>query len=137
MLKAFDGHVFKLHGIVPSFPITLGGKTVNVEVEVVDAPIDYNLLLGRSWTYVMEVVPSSYFRCIKFPHEGKLVTIDQLSFYNAPNEPGTPVPFVDNSTPACENMGVGLYSSLMGSFNIATPILSVKSFPVYAITQVA
>ena len=78
----------------------------------------------------MEVVPSSYFRCIKFPHEGKLVTIDQLSFYNAPNEPGTPVPFVDNSTPACENMGVGLYSSLMGSFNIAAPILSVKSFPV-------
>ena len=46
MMKAFDGHVFKLHGIVPSFPVTLGGKTVTVEVEVVDAPIDYNLLLG-------------------------------------------------------------------------------------------
>ena len=46
MLKAFDGHVFKPHGIVSSFPVTLGGKTVNVEVEVVDAPIDYNLLLG-------------------------------------------------------------------------------------------
>ena len=137
MLKAFDGHVFKPHGIVPLFHVTLGGKTVNVEVEVVDAPIDYNLLLGRSWTYAMEVVPSSYFRCIKFPHEGKLVTIDQLSFYNAPNESGTPVPFVDNSTPTCENMGVGLYSSLMGSFNISAPILSVKSFPVYALTQVA
>ena len=25
----------------------------------------------------------------------------------------------------------------MGSFNISTPILSVKSFPVYALTQVA
>ena len=85
----------------------------------------------------MEVIPSSYFICIKFPHEGKLVTIDQLSFYNAPNEPGTPVPFVDNSTLACENMGVSLYYSLMGSFNIATPILSVKSFPVYAITHIA
>jgi hypothetical protein len=76
MLKAFDGHVFKPHAIVPSFPVTLGGKTVNVEVEVVDAPIDYNLLLGQSWTYAMEAVPSSYFRCIKFPHEGKLFTID-------------------------------------------------------------
>ena len=85
----------------------------------------------------MEAVPSSYFRCIKFPYEGKLVTIDQLSFYNAPNESGTPVPFVDNSTPACENMGVGLYSSIMGSFNIFAPILSVKSFPIYALTQVA
>jgi hypothetical protein len=85
----------------------------------------------------MEVVPSSYFRCIKFPHEGKLVTIDQLSFYNAPNESGTPIPFVNNSTPACENMGVGLYSSLMGSFNISAPILSVKSFTGYALTQVS
>ena len=85
----------------------------------------------------MEAVPSSYFRCIKFAHEGKLVTIDQLLFYNAPNEPGTPVPFVDASTLACVNMGVGLYSSMMGSFNIAAPVLSVNSFPVYAITNVA
>ena len=46
MLKSFDGHVFKPHGIVPAFPVMLGGKTMNVEVEVVDAPIDYNLLLG-------------------------------------------------------------------------------------------
>ena len=137
MLKAFDEHFFKPHGIVPAFPITLGGKTVTVEVEVVDTPIDYNFLLGQSWTYKMEVIPSSYFRCIKFPHEGKLVTVDQLSFCNTPNESGTVVPLVDNSTSACENMGVGLYSSLMGSFNISAPILSFKSFPIYALTQVA
>ena len=137
MLKAFDGHVFKPHGIVPTFPVTLGGKRVNVEVEVIDAPIDYNLLLGRSWTYAMEVVPSSYFRCIKFLHEGKLVTIDQLSFCNAPNESGTTIPLVDKSAPACENIGVGLYPCLMGSFNFTTPILSIKPFPIYAIIQVA
>ena len=137
MLKSFNGHVFKPHGIVPTFPIMLGGKTVTIEVEVVDAPIDYNFLLGRSWTYAMEVVPSSYFQCIKFTHEGKLVTIDQLSFCNVPYESGTPFPLVHNSTPACENIGVGLYSSLLGSFNIVAPILSVKSFPIYALTQVA
>jgi hypothetical protein len=34
-------------------------------------------------------------------------------------------------------MGVSLYSSLMESFNIAAPVLSVKSFPIYAITHVA
>ena len=64
------------------------------------------------------------------------MTIDQLSFCNAPNESGTVVPLVDKSTPACENMGVGLYPSLMGSFNFTTPILSMKSFPIYAISQV-
>ena len=46
MLKSFDGHVFKSHGIVPAFPVMLGGKIVTVEVEVVDAAIDYNFLLG-------------------------------------------------------------------------------------------
>ena len=46
LLKAFDGHVFKPHGIIPTFPITLGGKIVTVDVEVIDTPIDYNLLLG-------------------------------------------------------------------------------------------
>ena len=57
--------------------------------------------------------------------------------HNAPNEYGAAVLLVDNSTPACENIGVGLYSSLMESFNITAPILSVKSFPIYELTQVA
>ena len=36
-----------------------------------------------------------------------------------------------------ENIGVGLYPSLMGSFDFTTPILSVKSFLIYAINQVS
>jgi hypothetical protein len=46
LLTVFDDRSFQSHGIVPSFPVLLGGKTVCVEVEVVDAPLDYNLLLG-------------------------------------------------------------------------------------------
>jgi hypothetical protein len=53
---------------------------VCVEVEVVDAPIDYNLLLGRSWTYAMQAVVTTIFRVLLFPHEGRIVTIDQLVF---------------------------------------------------------
>jgi len=48
MLKAFNGFGFKPYGVLPSFSITLEGKSVNVEVEVFDAPLDYNLLLGHS-----------------------------------------------------------------------------------------
>jgi hypothetical protein len=48
MLKAFNGSGFKPYGVLPSLPITLEGKVVNVEVEVFDAPLDYNFLLGRS-----------------------------------------------------------------------------------------
>jgi len=36
--------------------IELGGKIVTVEVEVVDGPLDYNILLGIPWVYSMVVV---------------------------------------------------------------------------------
>ena len=48
LLTTFDGRSFYPHGILPSFEIKLVGKVVSVEIEVVDAPLDYNLLLGRS-----------------------------------------------------------------------------------------
>ena len=48
LLIAFDGRSFRPHGILPDFEIKLEGKAVFFEVEVIDAPLDYNLLLGRS-----------------------------------------------------------------------------------------
>jgi hypothetical protein len=41
--------------------VQLGGKTVCIEVEVVDAPLDYNLLLVWSWTYAMQAVVATVF----------------------------------------------------------------------------
>ena len=48
MLTAFEKISFRLHDILPSLEVQLGGKTVAIEVEVVDAPLDYNILLGRN-----------------------------------------------------------------------------------------
>ena len=45
-LEAFDGRESRPYGILPRLPISLEGKTVEVEVEVVDANLTYNLLLG-------------------------------------------------------------------------------------------
>jgi hypothetical protein len=61
LLTVFDSRSFRPHGIIPSFPVQLGGKTVCVKVEVVDAPLDYNLLLGHSWTYAMQAVVATVF----------------------------------------------------------------------------
>ena len=61
MLRAFDGRGFHPHGLLQSLPIQLGGKTVTVDVKVVDAPLNYNFLLGRSWFYAMTAVASSIF----------------------------------------------------------------------------
>jgi hypothetical protein len=64
MLQAFDGRCFHPHGLLQSLAVQLGGKNITVDVEVVDAPLDYNLLLGRSWFYAMTVVDSSVFQCV-------------------------------------------------------------------------
>ena len=53
---------------------------MSVEIEVIDAPLDYNLLLGKSWTYAISAIRSVVLRIVVFPHEGKLVTVDQLNF---------------------------------------------------------
>jgi hypothetical protein len=121
-LKAFNGSGFKPYGVLPSFPITLEGKTVQVEVEVFDAPLDYNLLLGRSWIDSMRVVVSTLFRVVRFPHQGKVVTVDQLAFFNSDTRTGN-VPFIAKTPPGYENVGVGLLkdSSLMGTFPIPPP----------------
>ena len=79
LLTAFNRRSFRPHGILPAFEIKLAGKAVSIEVEVIDAPLDYNFLLGRSWTYSMSAIASAVLRVVVFPHEGKLVIVDQLS----------------------------------------------------------
>ena len=64
MLTAFDGRSFRPHGILRSLKVHLGGNTVAIEVEVVDVPLDYNLLLGRNWMYSMQAIASSLFRVV-------------------------------------------------------------------------
>jgi hypothetical protein len=67
-LKAFNGFGFKPYSVLPLLPIMLEGKSVSVEVEVFDAPLDYNLLFGRIWIDSMRAVVSTLFRVVCFPH---------------------------------------------------------------------
>jgi hypothetical protein len=93
-----------------------------VEVEVFDTPLDYNLLLGQSWVDSTRAVVSTLFRVVRFTHQGKVVMVDQLAFFNVDTRTGN-VPFIANTPPGYENVGVGLLkdSSLMGTFPIPPP----------------
>ena len=53
---------------------------MSIEVELIDASLDYNFLMGRSWNYAMSAIASVVLRVVVFLHEGKLVIVDQLSF---------------------------------------------------------
>jgi hypothetical protein len=107
--------------------VQLGGKTVCVEVEVVDAPLDYKLLLGRSWTYAMQLVVATVFQVLLFPSEGWIVTIDQLSFSRPdPSSRASTISMIDNPQPGVVNVGVGLCPSLMGTFAYLPPQGDIK-----------
>jgi hypothetical protein len=66
-------------GILPQFLVTLGGKTIFVDFMVVQDPLDFDLLLGRDYVYAMKAIVSTFFRLISFPHDGRMVTIDELA----------------------------------------------------------
>jgi len=90
-----------------------------VEVEIVHVNLDYNLLLGQNWLYAMDVFVS-YLFCICFPHEKRIIMVNLLPFSTiVPNSSSnSTISLVKNDQQLIENLGVGMYSSLMGTFDL-------------------
>ena len=76
MLTRFDGRSFQPYGILPSLEVQLAGKTFEIKVEVIDVPLEYNILLGRNWMYNMQDVASSRFQVVCFRLNGKIVVVE-------------------------------------------------------------
>jgi len=93
---------FRTHVIIAALPIDLCGNNVFVEVEVVNSSLEYNLLLGLTYFYEMIDVVSSLFQVLLFPHQGNIVTINQLAYYtpNLMNNVSSNIPFVSESKSA-------------------------------------
>jgi len=76
----------------------------------------------------MDAIVSTMFHVICFPHEGKIVKVDQL-YYSTVDTRATlasTIPLVDNPRLPIENLGVGMYSSLMGTFDFPSPIARIN-----------
>ena len=129
-LRAWDGHSSQPLGMYHNCPMTLAGKIVHVDIEVIDAPLDYNILLGRSYTYAMSTFASAMFCKMYFPHEGKIVTVDQLTYYEpiSVTSPESIISSVSDKQPSNPSTsvspGVYKYSSLLGSFPGPPPPIS-------------
>jgi hypothetical protein len=128
-LRAYDGRPSSLEGIFPNVPVELGGKTILIDIEVIDAPLDYNIFFRCSYMYVMKVVASSMFRTMMFSLNGKIVTIDQVPHY----EP-KPSSNIDNILPLIHTnpdayrlieMGPRIFKdpSLLGTYHGAPPFI--------------
>ena len=137
ILKAFDVRGFQPYGILQDLPTEVEGKVVNLDVEVVDAPMDYNLLLGRSWSYAMTAVVSSIFHLIMFPHKGKIVKIDQLSYYSSDPASTDSIQHIGKLTSHYKDVRVGLLKDLdlLGTFSLPTPNVQLPIANINMITS--
>jgi hypothetical protein len=80
----------------------------------------------------MQAVVATVFRVLLFPHEDWIVTIDQLSFSKSDLSLGVfAVTMIDNPQPDIVNVGVGLFPSLMGTFDYLPPQGDVKFLSVH------
>ena len=128
-LRAYDGNPTKSQGILPHVPITLAEKIVLIDIEVVNAQLDYNLLLGRSYMYSMRVVASTIFRLMMFPHEGNIVTVDQLTYHDLQGltVPTNIIPTITTIKP----QGIPTHANVVPAINTmvhntpATPLLNM------------
>jgi len=123
MLKYFGGCTYTLYGILSNLQIELGGKTITAEIEFIDGPLGYNILLGRPWVHAMVFVVWTYFRMISFPHKGGITVIDQLTFFTSSSQATRSIPLVHRPPLSLQNIGVGLFkdSSIMGTFSLPSP----------------
>ena len=73
----------------------------------------------------MHVVASSLFCMIQFPHQGKIVIVDQFSFFASSSSDGN-VPYVKHTSAPYDSVGAGIFkdSSLMGIFPLPPPRVS-------------
>jgi hypothetical protein len=108
-------------------------------VEVVDAPNEYNFLLRCTCFYEMTTFVSLIFRVLRFPHQGKIVTIDQLAFFTPflGSNVGSNVPFFGGTQQCSLSVGVGMfkYTSLMGIFPLPPPPPIVNIVPINMISS--
>jgi hypothetical protein len=70
----------------------------------------------------MHAVVSTLFCVLRFPHQGKIITFDQLVFFNYDSHIGN-VPFILKTPSGYENVSMGVLkdSTLMGTFSIPPP----------------
>jgi hypothetical protein len=81
-LLYFDRCPSEYLGILPQFPISLGGNTCPCRCYSGARPIRFQHASRHDYVYAMNVVVSMLFQVMHFPHNGRTVTIDQLASDN-------------------------------------------------------
>ena len=73
-VRAYDNSIRKIFGTV-TLELTIGLMIKKVEFQVLNIASCFNMLLGRPWIHDIEVMPSSLYQKVRFPHKGAIMTI--------------------------------------------------------------
>jgi hypothetical protein len=132
-LRDYDGHPYSPQGLFQNVPVEFEGKTILIDIEVINAPLNYNILFVHSYMYAMKAVASSVFQMMMFPHNRKIITIDQVLHYepNPSSNINNILPFVhtnSNTYPLIE-MTPRIFKdpSLLGTYHEAPPLIHPSS----------
>lgn len=108
-------------------------------MEVIDNPLDYNILFGHTWVYAMAAVISTYFHMITFSQKGRIVSIDQLTLFAFDSHFTRIVLLVGETIHSYQHVRVGLLkdSSLKGTFLIPPSLFLDNSSSVAYINMIS
>jgi hypothetical protein len=93
-----------------------------LDVDVIDSPLDYKILLGCSFMYVMKFFTSLIFHTMSFPQNEKLATIDQITYHDPKFQlnPNNVVPSLDGNQTIASFFDISprvyKYSTLLGVY---------------------
>ena len=73
-VRAYDNSRREVLGTI-TLELTIGPMIKKVEFQVLNVASCFNMLIGRPWIHDIEVVPSSLYQKVRFPHEGAIVAI--------------------------------------------------------------
>ena len=73
-VRAYDNSRREVLGTI-TLELTIGLMVKKVDFQALNIASCFNMLLGRPWTHDTEVVPSSLYQKVRFPHGGAIVTI--------------------------------------------------------------
>ena len=72
-MRAYDNSRREVLGTL-MLELTIGPMIKKkVEFQVLNIVSCFNMLLGRPWIHDIEVIPSSLYQKVRFPHEGAIV----------------------------------------------------------------
>lgn len=79
-LHGWDGHLSQPIVLFHNYLVMIADKALSIDHEIIDAPLDYNIILGCSYTYFMLIVAFLVHHNMFFPHNGKIITINQFMY---------------------------------------------------------